>query len=140
MLPPGHKLCGRYTIIKLLGRGGMGAVYQAFDEELKVATAIKAVLADPDADETTLRELEQRFKREILLARQVTHKNVVRIHDLFDADGVKYITMPLVEGETLAAILRRDGRLPIDRALHIARQVADGLAAAHTAGIVHRDL
>src|SRR5262249_39147621 len=81
-----------------------------------------------------------RFKRELLLARQVTHKNVVRIHDLGEIGGIKYITMPYVEGDDLASILRAEGHLPIPRALTILRQALSGLVAAHAAGIVHRDL
>src|SRR4029453_17310430 len=73
-------------------------------------------------------------------ARQVTHKNVVRIHDIGEIDGIKYITMPFVHGADLASILRRDGRLPIPRALSLARQIVAGLVAAHDAGVVHRDL
>ena len=83
-------------------------------------------MEDPDA----AHELERRFKRELLLARQVTHKNVVRIHDLGEIDGIKYITMPYIEGSDLATILKREGRLPLARTLTIARQVAAGLAAA----------
>ena len=86
-------------------------------------------------------EIERRFKRELLLARQVTHKNVVRIHDLGEIDGIKYITMPYIEGDDLATVLKRDGQLP--RAARAARSRArwsSGLQAAHEAGVVHRDL
>ena len=85
-------------------------------------------------------ELHRRFKRELLLARQITHRNVVRIHDIGEFGGVKYITMPYVPGADLATILKREGKLTVPRALGIARQVAAGLAAAHEAGVVHRDL
>jgi tetratricopeptide (TPR) repeat protein len=118
----------------------MGAVYQAFDHELGVAVAIKVIRPAAQSDATAARDLEQRFKRELVLARQVTHKYVVRIHDLGEIDGIKYLTMPFVEGETLAEMLRRAGTLPVPRALRIARQVAQGLAAAHEKGVVHRDL
>jgi|RhiMethySRZTD1v2_1073278.scaffolds.fasta_scaffold02704_2 serine/threonine protein kinase/tetratricopeptide (TPR) repeat protein len=131
---------GRYHIIKLLGIGGMGAVYQAWDHELGVAVAVKVIRPDAIADPVAAQEVERRFKRELLLARQVTHKNVVRIHDLGEIDGIKYITMTYVEGEDLATKLKREGRLPVPRALHIARQVAAGLTAAHEVGVVHRDL
>jgi eukaryotic-like serine/threonine-protein kinase len=139
-LAPGFKLGARYTIIKLLGRGGMGAVYQAWDDELMVPVAIKTILPDAEGDEHATHAAEARFKRELLLARQVTHKNVVRIHDLSEVDGQKYITMTFVEGETLGQLLKRSGSLPVPRALGYARQIADGLAAAHEVGIVHRDL
>ncbi len=140
MLSPGAKFGARYTIIKLLGRGGMGAVYQAWDDDLEVAVAIKTILPDADADEHATHATEQRFKRELLLARQVSHKNVVRIHDLGEVDGQKYITMSYIEGETLGRLLKRVGPLPVPQALAYARQIVDGLAAAHDVGIVHRDL
>jgi tetratricopeptide (TPR) repeat protein len=92
------------------------------------------------ADPTASREVQRRFKRELLLARQVTHKNVVRIHDLGEVNGTKYITMPFVDGRDLAAILRESGPIPIPRAVRLARQIAAGLQAAHEAGVVHRDL
>ncbi len=139
-LSPGVKLGARYTIIKLLGRGGMGAVYQAWDDDLGVAVAIKTILPDADADEHATHATEQRFKRELLLARQVSHKNVVRIHDLGEVNGLKYITMSYIEGETLGRLLKRVGPLPVAQALAYARQIVDGLAAAHDVGIVHRDL
>jgi eukaryotic-like serine/threonine-protein kinase len=140
VLAPGRKLGSRYTIIKLLGRGGMGAVYQAWDDELQVAVAIKTILPDADADEHATHAAEERFKRELLLARKVSHKNVVRIHDLGEVDGQKYITMTYVDGETLGRLIRRDGPLPVPKAVAFAKQIADGLAAAHEVGIVHRDL
>ena len=136
----GDQVGPRYTIIKLLGTGGMGAVYQAFDHELGVAVAIKVIRPAAQSDATAARDLELRFKRELVLARQITHKYVVRIHDIGDVDGVKYLTMPFIEGETLADLLRREGRLPVPRVVAIARQVALGLSAAHDKGVVHRDL
>jgi Flp pilus assembly protein TadD/tRNA A-37 threonylcarbamoyl transferase component Bud32 len=136
----GQQVGPRYTIIRLLGTGGMGAVYQAFDHELGVAVAIKVIRPAAQSDARAAKELEQRFKRELVLARQVTHKYVVRIHDLGDIDGIKYLTMPFVEGETLAALLQRVRKIPVPRALAAARQIALGLAAAHDKGVVHRDL
>lgn len=136
----GQQVGPRYTIIRLLGIGGMGAVYQAFDHELGVAVAIKVIRPGAQSDATAAQELEQRFKRELVLARQVTHKYVVRIHDLGEIDGIKYLTMPFVEGETLAQLLRKAGTLPLARTLQIAHQIAQGLAAAHEKGVVHRDL
>ncbi|MEZ5418325.1 MAG: protein kinase [Vicinamibacterales bacterium] len=139
-LPPGTKLGTRYTILSLLGRGGMGAVYKAYDDELGVAVAIKTILTGKGSDEYTRRDQVSRFKSELLLARQVTHKNVVRIHDLGEFRGLKYITMSYVAGETLTALIRRVGPLPVPQALALARQIADGMAAAHEVGVVHRDL
>ncbi len=136
----GQSFGSRYHIIRLLGLGGMGAVYQAWDAELGVAVALKVVRPEIAADPEAARDLERRFKRELLLARQVTHKNVVRIHDLGEIDGIKYITMPYVEGNDLSTILTRDGKLPVTRVLRIARTMVAGLQAAHQAGVVHRDL
>jgi serine/threonine protein kinase/tetratricopeptide (TPR) repeat protein len=130
----------RYRIIRLLGTGGMGAVYHAWDSELEVALAFKVIRPDAMGDPAAAAAIEARFKRELLLARQVTHPNVVRIHDLGEVDGIKYITMPYIEGRDLAHILNETPRLPIPRVLNIARQVASGLCAAHAAGVVHRDL
>jgi tetratricopeptide (TPR) repeat protein len=137
-LAAGQAFGDRYHIIKLLGVGGMGAVYQAWDAELGVAVALKVIRADRRRRASP--KLETRFKNELVLARQVTHKNVVRIHDLGTIDGIKYITMPYIQGDDLARIMRRDGKLPVDRTLKLARQIAAGLAAAHQAGVVHRDL
>jgi serine/threonine protein kinase/tetratricopeptide (TPR) repeat protein len=136
----GARFGTRYRITRLLGVGGMGAVYEARDAELGVPVALKVIRAEPVSDPGAARELERRFKRELLLARQVTHKNVVRIHDLGEIDGIKYITMPYIEGQDLAHILRAEGRLSVPRALSIARQALSALVAAHAEGIVHRDL
>ena len=130
----------RYRIIRLLGSGGMGSVYQAWDQELDVPVAVKVIRPEAMADPVVAEDVERRFKRELLLARQVTHRNVVRIHDIGEIDGIKYITMPYVHGSDLATILTSQGRMPVGRALGIARQVVSGLAAAHEANVVHRDL
>jgi len=139
-LVAGQNLGDRYHIVKLLGLGGMGAVFQAWDAELGVVVAVKVIRPAADANPETAQALERRFKQELLLARQVTHRNVVRIHDLGEINGIKYITMPYVQGEDLATILRREGKLPVERTLKIARSMVSGLAAAHAAGVVHRDL
>jgi serine/threonine protein kinase/tetratricopeptide (TPR) repeat protein len=139
-LSPGAPFGPRYKILSVLGAGGMGVVYHAWDEELGVGVALKVIRPEVMADASAAREVERRFKRELLLARQVTHRNVVRIHDLGEVEGIKYLTMPFVEGQTLAQVLRHPGRLPVPQALAIAREIAAGLAAAHEAGVVHRDL
>jgi tetratricopeptide (TPR) repeat protein/tRNA A-37 threonylcarbamoyl transferase component Bud32 len=139
-LAVGQNFGSRYHIIRLLGVGGMGSVYQAWDQELEVAVAVKVIRPDVTADPVMAQELERRFKRELLLARQVTDKHVVRIHDIGEIEGIKYITMPYIHGADLATVLKREGRLPVARALGIARQIASGLIAAHEAGVVHRDL
>ena len=130
----------RYQIIRPLGVGGMGAVYQAWDAELGVTVAMKVIRPDALQDPLLAASIERRFKRELLLARQVTHKNVVRIYDLGEISGVKYITMSYVDGADLAPRLQRDGPRPVPEVMRIARQVVSGLVEAHKAGIVHRDL
>jgi eukaryotic-like serine/threonine-protein kinase len=140
VLEAGQAFGSRYHIIRELGVGGMGAVYAAWDAELNVAVAIKVIRPDVMADPVASAQVERRFKRELLLARQVTHKNVVRIHDLGEIDGIKYITMTYVEGGDLASLLQREGRLPVPAVMRIARDVVSGLAEAHKAGVVHRDL
>jgi eukaryotic-like serine/threonine-protein kinase len=130
----------RYTILRQLGMGGMGAVYQAWDSELNVAVALKVIRPEAAHDAGAAQDIERRFKQELLLARQVTHKNVVRIHDLGEINGIKYITMPYIEGADLATVLRDTPKLPVAKVMAIVRQVAAGLQAAHEAGVVHRDL
>jgi tetratricopeptide (TPR) repeat protein len=139
-LLPGQSFGARYRIIKLLGSGGMGAVYQAWDEDLGLVVALKLVRPEIAADPHAASEIERRFKRELVLARQVTHKNVIRIHDLGEIEGIKYITMQFVHGQNLAAALKARGQLPPAEALRIVRQIASGLIAAHDVGVVHRDL
>ena len=130
----------RYHVIKVLGVGGMGAVYQVWDAELGQGVALKVIRPEAAGDPEAAREMERRFKQELVLARQVTHKNVVRIHDLGEINGIKYITMPYLDGSDLATVLKRDGKLAVPAALSIIRDVVAGLVAAHEAGIVHRDL
>jgi tetratricopeptide (TPR) repeat protein len=139
-LEVGQDFGPRYHIIRILGVGGMGAVYQAWDAELTEAVAVKVIRPEIAADPRDAADIERRFKRELLLARQVTHKNVVRIHDLGEIDGIKYITMTYVVGADLATILKEQGKLPVPRALRIARGMVSGLVSAHQAGVVHRDL
>jgi serine/threonine protein kinase/tetratricopeptide (TPR) repeat protein len=139
-LTVGHNFGSRYHVIRVLGVGGMGAVYQAWDQTLEVAVALKVIRPESAPDPQAAEALQRRFKHELLLARQVTHKNVVRIHDLGEIDGITYISMPYVQGSDLATVVARDGRLPVDRAVAIAKELASGLIAAHAAGVVHRDL
>src|SRR5262245_66055295 len=108
-LKVGERFGTRYRITRLLGVGGMGAVYEAWDGELGVPVALKVIRSEMADDSAAVRSLERRFKRELLLARQVTHRNVVRIHDLGEIDGIKYITMPYIDGRDLGTILRAEG-------------------------------
>ena len=135
----GYVFAARYRIERVLGTGGMGTVYQAWDQELGIMVALKVIRSDIAADLTVAHDFEQRFKQELLMARQVTHRNVIRIYDLAESSGVKYITMQFVQGLDLDALLAR-GPLPFERVLGFAKQLAAGLASAHDVGVVHRDL
>ena len=134
-LPEGVVLSGRYQILKMLGQGGMGAVYKAQDLELDRTVAVKVIRPELAADPKAL----ARFKQEIILARQITHRNVIRIFDLGTHEGFKYITMEFVEGRDLAAV-RSEKQLPVDEAVRIMRQVCRALEAAHNEKVIHRDL
>src|SRR5579872_1410804 len=133
---PGRLIAGRYRIIALLGKGGMGEVYRADDLTLGQAVAMKFL---PDEATSNVGLLE-RFKNEVRIARRVSHPNVCRVYDVGDVDGATFFTMEYVDGEDLASLLRRIGRLPQDKAVEIARQLCAGLAAAHAKGVLHRDL
>jgi serine/threonine-protein kinase len=133
---PGRLLAGRYRIIALLGKGGMGEVYRADDLTLGQPVALKFLPDDAARDQGLL----ERFKNEVRIARRVSHPNVCRVYDVGDVEGHTFFTMEYVDGEDLASLLRRIGRLPEDKALDIARQLCAGLAAAHTKGVLHRDL
>ena len=136
VIEPGTDLGPRYHIEYALGEGGMGSVYKAYDRELDRHIAIKVIRPSLVADASTV----QRFKQELLLGSKVSHKHILRIHDLGDVDGLKFISMAYVDGEDLHTVLRREGRLPLPRAIGIARQMAQALAAAHAEGVIHRDL
>src|SRR5215469_3219625 len=135
-LATGTVLGGRYEILQLLGRGGMGAVYKARDKELDRTVALK--LIRPDLARNP--EMVRRFKQELILARQVTHKNVIRIFDLGQSEGIKFITMDFVEGHDLRALLREKGKFPPQDAAKIMVQTCRALEAAHTEHVIHRDL
>ena len=135
-LEPGMMLGERYEIMKQLGEGGMGAVYKARDHELERLVALKVIRPELAGHPDILR----RFKQELILARQVTHKNVVRIFDLGTADGRKFITMDYVEGRDLKSIINERGKIPVAETVPIIQQICRGLEAAHVEGVVHRDL
>jgi serine/threonine protein kinase len=134
-LAPGTPLGRRYTIRRLLGRGGMGAVYLAHDAVLGKEVALKLLRPGLHEDETLAA-----FRTEVLLAQKVAHKNLCRTYDLEEIDGVFVIKMEAIDGETLAERLRRRGSLPVPEALAIAREIAAGLDAAHEQGVIHCDL
>src|SRR5579872_4972639 len=133
---PGRLIAGRYRIIALLGKGGMGEVYRADDLTLGQAVALKFLPDQAAHDEGLL----ERFRNEVRIARRVSHPNVCRVYDVGDVEGQTFFTMEYVDGEDLASLLRRIGRLPQDKALEIGRQLCAGLAAAHAKGVLHRDL
>src|SRR5216684_1641917 len=133
---PGTVLGNRYEILALLGQGGMGAVYKARDTELDRLVALKIIRPEL----TTNPEILKRFKQELILARQVTHRNVIRIFDLGQADGFKFITMEYLEGQDLRTVLREKGKLPPEEAAKIIVQICRALEAAHGEGVIHRDL
>ncbi len=133
---PGAVLAGRYRIVGLLGRGGMGEVYRADDMKLGQAVALKFLPLGFDAHPDRL----ARFLGEVRTARQVSHPNVCRIYDAGEADGQHFLSMEYVDGEDLASLLRRIGHLPKDKAIQIARELCAGLAASHEMGVLHRDL
>jgi serine/threonine protein kinase len=133
---PGRLLAGRYRIIALLGKGGMGEVYRADDLTLGQPVALKFLPEEASRDESLL----ERFRNEVRIARRVSHPNVCRVYDVGEVDGNTFFTMEYVDGEDLASLLRRIGRLPQDKAVDIARQLCAGLAAAHAKGVLHRDL
>ena len=139
-LGAGEVLASRYKIVRLIGRGGMGEVYHAEDLELGAQIALKLLLPEVGAEPDVL----DRFRREVHLARRVTHPNVCRIFDLgYHVAGpehkITFLTMELLSGETLADRLSRTGRIPVEEALPLVTQMAAALAAAHEAGVIHRD-
>jgi tetratricopeptide (TPR) repeat protein len=134
-LVPGTTLGGRYEILKMLGEGGMGAVYKARDVEVDRVVALKVIRPEY----ANRPEILARFRQELVLARQITHKNVIRIFDLGQAEGIRYITMEYVEGQDLYSLLG-SAQLPLERRVQIAREICKALEAAHEQGVVHRDL
>ena len=133
---PGTVLAERYRIVGLLGRGGMGEVYRADDLKLGRPVALKFLPRGLESD----RERLERFLNEARVALSVTHPAVCRVYDIAEFEGRHYISMEYIDGEDLASLLRRIGRLPEDKALQIARQLCAGLGAAHEEGVLHRDL
>ena len=140
LLVPGETLLGRFTVVRFIAGGGMGAVYEAMDSVLRTPVALKLIRRRIAQDGTAM----QRFRREVLLARQVGHPNVCRVYELYEAktstgEPIQFLTMELLLGETLSRKLGRGGRLSTLEALPLVRQMCAGLAAAHAEGVVHRD-
>ncbi len=136
VLEPGHVLGQRYEILSLLGEGGMGAVYKARDIELNRIIALKTIRREYAGNSAII----ERFKQELILSTQVTHRNVIRIYDLGEADGMKFITMEYVEGIDLRTLIHERQKLPAEEAVDIIQQASKALEAAHAVGVIHRDL
>jgi hypothetical protein len=134
--PPGRLFAARFRIVSLLGRGAMGEVYRA--EDLKLGQAVALKLLSPRAARGA--GSLARFASEVRLARDILHPNVCRVFDIGEADGWHYLSMEYVDGETLASVRHRIGRLPPEKALDVARQLCAGIGAAHAHGVLHRDL
>jgi eukaryotic-like serine/threonine-protein kinase len=136
VIAPGSDFGPRYRIEALLGQGGMGRVYKAYDKDLDRTVAIKVVREGAIGQSDALK----RFKQELVLASKISHKNILRIHDMGDVGGLRFISMAYVEGQDLQHIIRDNPKMPLERVLKFAQQIADALAAAHAEGVVHRDL
>ena len=133
---PGDVVAGRYRVVGLLGRGGMGEVYRADDLKLSQPVALKFLAESLSSNGAAL----ARFHREVSLARQISHRHVCRVYDIGEHAGMHFLSMEYVRGEELSSLLKRIGRLPADKAVETARQLCAGLAAIHAAGVLHRDL
>jgi formylglycine-generating enzyme required for sulfatase activity/dienelactone hydrolase/tRNA A-37 threonylcarbamoyl transferase component Bud32 len=139
-LQSGEALAGRFVVVRFIARGGMGAVYEADDTMLRIRVALKVIRGRISTDASAM----ERFRREVLLARRVAHPNVCHVYELYDATTaggvpIHFLTMELLEGETLASRIRREGRLTTAEALPLVQQMCAGIAAAHAEGVVHRD-
>ena len=132
----GAMLAGRYRIVGLVGKGGMGEVYKAEDLKLQQAVALKFLPAAVALDAGML----ARFHNEVRVARQVSHPAVCRVYDIGEVEGRHFLSMEFIDGEDLSTLLQRIGRVPGDKAVDLARQICAGLAAAHDRGVLHRDL
>lgn len=136
ILEVGQVLGGRFEIQEMLGIGGMGAVYKAYDRDIDRVIALKCIRPELAKDP----EITQRFTQELLLARQITHKNIIRIFDVRDSSGLKFITMEYVAGRDLSSLVEAKGKLSITESVGIVTQICSGLSCAHAEGVVHRDL
>jgi len=135
-LRPGAIFAGRYDIKEILGAGGMGIVYRAFDRELQEPVAIKTLKPEAMAGGAAL----DRFKQEIRLARKIAHRNVVRTYDLGEQNGMYYLTMEYVEGTSLKQLIVSRGKLPVEVTLTVGKQLCRALEVAHAEGVIHRDI
>lgn len=139
-LNPGQSLQGRYRIVTLLGKGGMGAVYRAWDLRLKIPVAVKEMVAQPGLDAQTLTELREQFEQEAVTLARMDHSNLVDVNDFFEEEGNAYLVMDYVEGESLAELIAREGVQTEEQVILWAQQILDALAYCHAQGILHRDI
>jgi CheY-like chemotaxis protein len=135
-LPTGELFANRYEILEQTGSGGMGIVYRAYDRDLAEQVAIKTLRTEFTSDADAI----GRFKQELRLARHISHRNVVRLHDIGECDGIYYLTMEFVNGITVRELLRTRSQLGVSATLAIARQLGDSLVVAHEQGVIHRDI
>ena len=140
MLNPGEILQNRYRIDDLLGEGGMGAVYKAYDTRLKIAVALKEMVPQPGLDEHTLDQLHQQFEQEATLLAPLSHPNLVRVGDYFEEGDNTYLVMDFAEGESLIDIIEEKGALPEAQVLTWALQLLDALTYCHSRSVIHRDI
>jgi serine/threonine protein kinase/lipopolysaccharide biosynthesis regulator YciM len=133
---PGDSFGPRYKIIEEVGRGGMGRVYKAEDKELGITVALKMI--HPEYSART--HIIKRFKKETLLARSISHENVIRIYDLGEVDKIKFISMDYIKGQSLKELILTSGRLSVETAISITKQICKALIVAHQKGVIHRDL
>jgi hypothetical protein len=139
-LTTGNVLQNRYRIVSLLGQGGMGAVYRAWDTRLNIPVALKEMVPQPGLDHTTLAQLRQQFQQEAVVLARLSHPHLVRVTDFFEEGGNAYLVMDFVEGESLADRITQQGPLPEPEALAWAGQLLDALAYCHGQGLLHRDV
>ena len=139
-LATGQMLQDRYRIVSLLGEGGMGAVYRAWDARLNIPVALKEMVPQPGLDHQTLTQLRQQFQQEAQIMARLTHPHLVRVGDFFQEKGNAYLVMDFVAGESLAQHIEREGAIPEDQVLEWAGQLLDALAYCHSQGIIHRDV
>ncbi|MDX9955724.1 MAG: serine/threonine-protein kinase, partial [Anaerolineae bacterium] len=136
----GDVLQGRYRVARLLGQGGMGAVYRVWDMRLKAPRAVKEMMPQPDINGQVLAQLQQQFQQEAAVLANLSHPHLVRVTDFFEEGGNAYLVMDFVEGESLAARIAREGCLPEPQVLAWADQLLDALEYCHGQGIIHRDI
>ncbi|HRT32283.1 MAG TPA: serine/threonine-protein kinase, partial [Anaerolineae bacterium] len=140
MLQQGQLLQERYRVIALLGQGGMGAVYRAWDTRLNVVVALKEMLSQPGAEPALLARLREQFHQEATILARLSHPHLVRVTDFFLEGANAYLVMDFVQGESLEAIIKREGALSETQVLTWAEQLLDALEYCHEQGIIHRDI